>query len=388
MIPRNSLTVCHITSAHSRYDVRIFLKQCRSLVKSGYRVNLVVADGRGDEVKDGVHILDAGLPKPGRLRRFTVTARAVVQRAIQTNAALFHLHDPELMPYGMKLKKRGCIVIFDAHEDLPRQILSKHYLSRSLASLLAKAVAVYERRATSRFNAVVAATPFIRDKFLKINPSTIDVNNFPILEELAQHSKSIIPKCGVAIPQVCYVGAVSVNRGIYEMVQAIRYVQAGVRLVIAGDFSQESVASKIRTLQGWKRVDHLGWLERSRIKQVLHESIAGLVTLHPTENYVDALPIKMFEYMAAGIPVIASDFDLWRRIVQHNECGLCVNPLESKEISNAIDYIAAHPTEARRMGANGRRAVERDYNWENESTKLVELYTGLSALEQNRSIST
>ena len=93
-------------------------------------------------------------------------------------------------------------------------------------------------------------------------------------------------------------------------------------------------------------------------------------------NHVNALPNKMFEYMSAGLPVIASNFPLWKEIVEGNKCGLTVNPLSPKEIAEAIRYLLAHPEEARKMGENGRKAVLEKYNWDNESRKLMVFYNG------------
>jgi glycosyltransferase involved in cell wall biosynthesis len=111
----------------------------------------------------------------------------------------------------------------------------------------------------------------------------------------------------------------------------------------------------------------------------MRRSLAGLVLLHPVINYLDALPIKMFEYMSAGLPVIASDFPLWREIIEKNECGLCCDPLKPEKIAEAVQWVLDHPQEARIMGENGRRAVIEKYNWESEGKKLVKLYEDLIA---------
>ena len=125
-------------------------------------------------------------------------------------------------------------------------------------------------------------------------------------------------------------------------------------------------------------MDYRGWLDRQGVKTVLNESFAGLVTLHPIVNYLDALPVKMFEYMAAGLPVIASNFALWKQIIEGNQCGLCVDPLNPKAIAEAIDYLVTHPEEAEKMGLNGQRAVQELYNWGNEERKLIQLYESLT----------
>jgi glycosyltransferase involved in cell wall biosynthesis len=176
---------------------------------------------------------------------------------------------------------------------------------------------------------------------------------------------------------VAYIGGISRIRGIVEVVKAMQKQSSDARLQLGGSFSEIEFEKQIRKEVGWNKVDALGWLGRNDVKGVLHDSIAGLVTLHPVINYVDALPVKMFEYMSAGLPVIASNFPLWKRIVEGNRCGLCVDPLDPQAIAEAIDYLVSHPIEAGQMGRNGQKAVLKHYNWENEEKKLIDFYNGL-----------
>lgn len=366
------MKIAHLTSAHPRYDARIFLKECRSLAASGHRVTLIVADGLPDEERDQVRIFGVARPN-GRLRRMLATARAVFERAVREDADLYHLHDPELLTIALKLKKLGKRVVFDSHEDVPRQILSKHYLWKPVRGLVSRMAAVYEARVCARIDAVVAATPYIRDKFLRINPRTIDVNNYPMLDEL--HPPQ--PEEDRARDAACYIGGISSVRGIVELVCAMEYVSSGLRLAIAGNYIEPGLYDSLRRMPGWQRCDDLGWQTREGVRNVLQRSRVGMVTLHPTPAYLQSLPVKMFEYMGAGIPVIASDFPLWKEIVGGSDCGLCVDPLKPEAIAEAIDWIAAHPAEATRMGENGRKAVEERYNWQAEARKLAALYAGL-----------
>lgn len=366
------MKIAHLTSAHPRYDARIFLKECRSLAASGHRVTLIVADGLPDEERDQVRIFGVARPN-GRLRRMLATTRAVFERAVREDADLYHLHDPELLTIALKLKKLGKRVVFDSHEDVPRQILSKHYLWKPVRGLVSRMAAVYEARVCARIDAVVAATPYIRDKFLRINPRTIDVNNYPMLDEL--HPPQ--PEEDRARAAACYIGGISSVRGIVELVCAMEYVSSGLRLAIAGNYIEPGLYDSLRRMPGWQRCDDLGWQTREGVRNVLQRSRVGMVTLHPTPAYLQSLPVKMFEYMGAGIPVIASDFPLWKEIVGGSDCGLCVDPLKPEAIAEAIDWIAAHPAEAARMGENGRKAVEERYNWQAEARKLAALYAGL-----------
>lgn len=363
--------IIHLTSAHARYDTRIFIKMCTSLASYGHFVSLIVADGKGDEFFNGVSIIDVDKVNGGRFSRMTKTVSRVFKKAKELDADLYHLHDPELIPAGLKLKKMGKVVIFDAHEDLPKQILGKPYLNRLSKIVLSKGFMLYEYWACSKFDAIIAATPFIRDKFLKINPNSIDVNNFPLLDEWANTGK-----WRVKATEVTYIGSISKIRGVEQIISAMCHTK-DVRLNLAGEFTEDAFGNLVKGNKGWSKVNDLGFLSRVQVKKLLAQSRVGLVTLHPVINYMDALPVKMFEYMAAGIPVIASNFPLWRDIVEGNQCGVCVDPLNPKAIGKAIQYLITHSNEAKRMGKNGRQAVEKNYNWSIEERKLYRLYKEL-----------
>lgn len=362
------IKVCILTTVHPLTDTRIFHKQAKSLARADYEVTLVARHDR-DEIVDGIRVV--ALPKPAnRIERMTKTVWSAYRKAVHVDADIYHFHDPELIPAGMRLKRMGKTVIFDSHEDVPKQLLGKPYLNKPAKIILSRCLELYEKYSCRRFDAIVAATPFIRDKFLKINPDTVDINNFPLIGELASGQV----EWSIKQNHVCYIGGIGTFRGIEEMVKAMALVKAPARLQLGGLFDEKVTEARITALPSWGKVDALGYLNRKAVRDVLARSMAGLVTLHPIVNYIDALPVKMFEYMIASIPVIASNFPLWREIIEGNKCGLCVDPLNPSEIAKAIDYILTHPAEAQRMGENGLRAVKEQYNWDIEEKKLLEFY--------------
>ena len=366
-----SMNIAHLTSAHPRHDIRIFHKMCMSIARHGHSVHLVVADGNGDGFHRDINFIDVGKPK-GRLDRMFNVSNRVFQEALQIDSDLYHLHDPELLPIGLKLKKMGKRVVFDSHEDAPMQMLDKPYLNKPIRWCISEALMRYEAYACRLFDGIVAATPFIRDKFLQINPNSIDINNFPILDELVGASNEQND-----LAAVCYVGAISKQRGIIELVTAMGLLNSNVILNLVGSFSEADLHQDVETMSEWSRIVHHGFLDRFRVGEILASSKVGIVTFWPLSNHIKAQPNKLFEYMSAGIPVIASDFPLWREIVESNNCGLLVDPCNPSQIAEAIDHIIANPDEAKKMGINGRKAVIEKYNWETEENKLLNFYQSI-----------
>lgn len=365
------MKIAHLTSAHPRHDIRIFVKECCTLARAGHDVTLVVADGLGDEIRNGVRIHDVGARTGGRLRRMTATVDKVYRAACALKPDLVHFHDPELLFAALKLKKQGIRVVYDVHEDLPRQILAKYWIPGVLRPVCSRGFEALENRAARRFDAVVTSTPHIRERFAPLNARTIDVCNYPILEELVRDTPWDSRR-----NEVCYLGGISRIRGIGPIVEALPQVAA--RLNLAGLWSEAGLRAELEARPGWSRVNDLGVLDRHGVGDVLARSKVGLVTLFPTPNYVDALPIKLFEYMAAGMPVVASDFPLWRGIVEDAGCGVLVDPQDPDAIAAAINRLLADDEQAAAMGASGRRAVMAKYSWTVEGDKLVALYRTLA----------
>ncbi|HHY53746.1 MAG TPA: glycosyltransferase family 4 protein [Clostridiales bacterium] len=368
-----SYKVCHLTTVHRPFDVRIFHKECKSLLQAGYDVTLI-AQHEKDEVIDGIKI--KALPKiENRVKRILNLPWIALRKALEENADVYHFHDPELIPIGLVLKVKGKKVIYDIHEDVPRQILGKPYLNKLSASIVSCLFERFEDFSVRFFDALIVATPCIASRFLRLNNCTVNVNNYPLLDELAGPSNWEKRTNAIA-----YIGGISKTRGVVELVKALEYIDTVLHL--AGNFDDQQLEEKLKSLPGWRKVIYYGYIDRTRVCDILHRVKVGVVTLHPTLNYFEGLPIKLFEYMSAGIPVVASNFPLWKEIVEGNNCGICVDPLKPKEIADAIRYLLEHSEEAKEMGENGRKAVEEKYNWETESKKLLQVYRELLQEDQ------
>ena len=204
------MKIAHLTSVHLRYDTRIFHKMCCSLTALG-KVYLVCADGKGDEVIEDVNITDVGKNK-SRILRMISSVNLIYKKAIDLDADIYHLHDPELIRIGFKLIKKGKKVIFDSHELIQDQILSKHYLPKFLRSTVSKIYSMYEKYSLKKFH-LIGATPHIRDYLKKINNDAIDICNYPILENHIVDNRDTA-KQSDKVNYICYVGGISKIRGI------------------------------------------------------------------------------------------------------------------------------------------------------------------------------
>jgi len=371
MNQRKSIKVCHMTSAHASTDIRIFHKECVTLANAGFEVSLVVSNTK-EEVLDGVQIISATVNQSGRISRMLKTAKAVYKKALSLDADIYHFHDPELLRFALRLKRKGKTVIYDAHEDVPRQILGKHWIPNLFRKMISSSFELYENSIAKKLSFIVVSTPTIEQRFTKINPQSAAICNYPILQENVE-----IPYWESRKNEICYVGGITVIRGVKEIVESISKVH-NVKLHLAGLYSPESLKLELMQLDGWNKVNDYGYVGRSKIVEILNQSKVGMVTLYPQVNYLDSLPIKMFEYMLAGLPVIASNFPLWKEIIDSSNCGLTIDPKNPSEIANAIQYLLENDEIAQQMGKNGRKAILEKYNWEAEGLKLIEIYNKLS----------
>ncbi len=367
-------------------DTRIHLKECASLATRFGEVCLFVGDGKGDatDPPTTVRIQDVGIAGAGgRLGRMLRQPLRMFAKVHRERPSVVHFHDPELIPVGVLLKVLGYRVIYDVHEDVPRQILMKHWIPGMLRRPVAASIGALEHMATKAFDAIIVATPKIAKRFPV--SKTIVVHNYPIASEL-------VVNCSVhqidRPRSFAYVGAISAARGAKEMLAAFDYLQdvPGIKLEMAGDFAPTSLLEELRQSPSCSFVRYHGVVRRQRVAEILSSVRAGLVIFHPTRAHVDALPNKMFEYLSAGLPVIASHFPLWRQIIDTAGCGLLVDPLRPDEVAKAMRWILDNPSKAEAMGRRGREAVEKLYNWDAEAAKLVSLYSSLleGAAKDNR----
>jgi len=380
-MPRDKIKVVHLTSVHSPFDSRIFQKECQSLASAGFDVALVVPHGKR-EVVEGIKIIPVE-PASGRFHRMTTTARRVVRLAARQRAGIYHLHDPELLPWCGALKRQGAIVVFDMHEDLPHQIINKVWLPRAFRPVVSRLVKMYERILLENVPTVFAEKSYtVSRRWIK---ESVDILNFPKTDLIDQMSNESGTPAGF---KVGYLGTVTPERGSFRILEALSKVQGGGR-EIEFDCIGTIPPGHLRELNdradelGVRGVDYVGYLAPTDGWARMAQSDVGLAVLEPIPNYLESYPTKIFEYMSMGIPSIVSDFPLYREIIEKFQCGILVDPLDAGSIAEAIIRLMDNPDEAAEMGARGKEAARSHFSWESEQEKLIEFYSRLLSSKGN-----
>lgn len=370
------LKVCVITSVHNVFDNRIFQKECKTLVKAGYDVTLLAQHDKSEVVDGGITIVPLSGPR-NRFVRMTGTTWQAYRNALAIDADIYHLHDPELLLIGILLKLHGKKIIYDMHENLPKQIKSKDWINPKLRRILSMAVYWTERLLLIGTPVIFAEYSYRKD-YLWVKKCTT-VLNMPLINELLPFKYDTSVKHGFAVG---YMGGVSDARGSLTTIEALKILKddgISARFECIGPIaeSHKQVLLKKCGEYNLSNVVFHGYLPAHKGWHVIGQCSVGLALLHPIPNYIESYPTKIFEYMAMGLPVITSNFPLYRAIIEENDCGLCVDPMNPEEIAGAIQWIMEHPVEAEHMGQNGRRAVEEKFNWGIEEKKLLSVYREL-----------
>jgi len=367
--PRTRRLCVHVTTVHDGRDVRIFRKEARTLAAAGFAVAIIHP---GDVIDDQSDVQFVGLGlRGGRLRRAVVGGWRAFWRARSLGAHLFHFHDPELIPWGIVWRLTGGVTVYDVHEDVPKAVLRKRWIPAWARPSVAKCMRVLEQSAGAMCSAIVTATEPIARRFP--GSRTIVVRNYP--ENLEQFQRASLPWSDRENAAM-YAGTLSGDRGLHRMLDAIQRVDGrlGAFLWLAGPLRGQALVDSDGRELAPTLLRFEGQVRRERVVEITGRVRVGLHVVEPLEAYQESLPIKIFEYMAAGIPCVVSDFSVWRSLVETHGCGVVVDPMSPDAIAEAISWVLREPAAAEAMGRRGAAAAMQHYDWKLEGARLVELY--------------
>lgn len=367
-------TVCHVTSAHQPLDSRVLYHECRSLA-TRYRTVLVCRDDSPSREVEGVEI--ATVPKAkGRIQRF-LGRRELIRVAEELGADLYHFHDPELMEPMLDLGRRtGKPIVYDVHEDYPSAMDQKAWIPSPLRPVAARWADRTEHRCAPHYAAIVVADTALRERFAPLADDVVQLDNYPPLGVLGE----ALPRPD-GPPTMVYVGSVSEMRGFNEMVGVLRGLHAtrpDARLVVYGRPTEE-VAPQLDGITAdfpEGALEFRGPIPYDRLREALAEATVGLSLLRPHPKYEKNVSMKVFDYMALGVPWVASDFAPLRAATEE-EGGVLVPPGDVDAATAAVLGIIGDEEHANTLSAAGRAAIESRLNWELVEPRLFALYERL-----------
>lgn len=355
-------------AGHKAFDTRIFHKEAKSLQRAGHPVILIIPHGESIS-QDGIEIVAVPLPRKGWHQLLLCPWKIFLLALRQPANSIFHIHDSELLVAGIGLKLFGRKVIYDAHEDTPLQISYQHWIPFPIKKPYEWFYRALEKFAGWWFDAIIVAEP-VMAKYFPTRKVTL-VRNFPIKGSFTEE----IP-LGQRTGGLVYVGLLSKPRGVFEMMEGHRLASTRIKIgfTLGGKFAPPSLEKEMLPSHN---VRYLSWLSYMEMVRVLYESSIGIIVPHPIARYKTNYPVKLFEYMAAGLPVIASAEGESASFVREENAGILVDPLNVSQIADAIVKLRKEPMLASDMGNRGRKLIFEKYNWEDESEKLIQLYQTL-----------
>ena len=360
--------VCHISTVHYENDSRILLKECQSLSKAGFDVSLVINSDK-DKYIYGTNIVALDDSNKSRVYRMFKKSKVALKKALEVDADIYHFHDPELIRIGLKLKRMGKKVIYDVHEDVPKQILVKEYLGPLfIRKIVSKVFNFYEKNSTKKFDAVVGAIDEISNQF--DNKNAVTIKNYAI-KDIIEAAIPIKREENDKIVLI-YVGSITKIRGIKEIIKATELLKGKAELWILGKFETEELKKECEAMEGYKYCKYFGSLPLKDVYSYIKAADIGMCTLHPTENYKESIPIKVLEYMASEVPIILSDFKYWKDLF--GDVGAYVDPLEPQSIVKAAESFIENKELIKKIGTKNKERFLKEFSWDAEEKKLIELY--------------
>ena len=366
--------VVHMTTVHHPYDPRIYHKECMSLDRHGFDVTLIAQPGDENQKKNN-SIKHVPLKKyQSRLKRMILGSISAYKVAKSLKADVYHFHDPELLPIGWLLKNKGNVVIYDIHEDYVTSILQKQYLIKPLRKIVAFIYKWIEKFFSRKMDLCLA-----EKYYQEIYPRGTCILNYPTLNDrLIEYDRTYTGHQH----RLLYTGNVTVDRG--ALIHAkLPNIHEAVSVQFIGK-CPSPLAQKMYEVAGFNKeqlniegIDRFVEKETIEKTYMSEEWLAGVALFPPTEHYMRKELTKFFEYMSAGLPIICSNFPVWKEFIDRYQCGIAVDPKDDTAIKQAIDFLIDNPEVAAQMGTNGKKAVLEELNWYREEEKLIQWYNRL-----------
>ncbi|OPJ65041.1 glycosyltransferase [Clostridium oryzae] len=370
------MKICMLTTTHNALDSRVFCKEAITLKSKYEDVTIIAPDINNYYMVEGIKII--GITRADNLMQRYKLIDELLLKAKQVNADIYHFHDYEILLKIKKLKKSNpkCKLIYDVHEDFPDMMCMSNNIPHCAAFIMSKFVAATEKLIASSMDYVITADGAVEKRFLKINKNTKAIYNFPSIKMvmLSQQDKKDF--------DIIYEGALTLERGIFELVKSIKIIKdtykPDVKLLLLYSSMDSYVQNVVKQyIKDNNLIENIVFIDRvphDEVFSYICRSKIGAVLLKPYKKYFKNIPIKQFEYMSCGIPVVGSDLPPISMFVNKYNSGIVVNPEDISEIAKSFIRLLKDDRMRTEMGLNGIYAIRQDFNWENMSDSLLKIY--------------
>lgn len=370
--------ICFINSAFSRDDALIVHRQGASLIRAGYRVSYLMCDGLPDDTKNGIEIKSVGRKAHGIRERVFENSRIFKQFLQNYHADIYQISEPELLPLGLYLKRKGNTVIYNLREYYP-DYYARKVKNGFVRKIIFKLCERYLSYCTGHLDGLLNCMPEMREYIERVMPCRYfaDVANFPVVNKdfnLSYYEYASRKKI------ISYFGSIYTISCQEEFLEALQDFPE-VRYLLAGVFYTKEYKEVCEKMPAWKQVDFVDGFTREELPGIINSSIIGNVvkdfgqTETPEGSYSI---IKIFETMEAAVPVILAKVPLYEKMVEKYHCGICVHPHSVEDFRNAIRFLLENPEVAYEMGQNGRRAVLEEFSWDSQEENYLYVINELS----------
>ena len=370
----SELKIAHVSSAHPSMDQRVRLKEIDGLANVGMKVIFVTGDLTAKSSNNSnLKVIRVKPGKQSRYLRMFLTAPLAAFIAFRQEADIYHFHDPELIPWMYLIAVlTSKPVVYDVHEDYYSSIMQKRWIPNVLRSKAAFLFERFESIVSSKFS-IVIAEKYYNQRF----PKSVEVLNYPVVR--FHYEKPVYSPKKI---ELLYTGNITEDRGALLMAELVRD-NKDITVTCVG-FCLSTLYKRMMDVAGENScnlqvvgVDQ--FVTHDRIVEFYRSGkwVAGLALFPDSMHYREKHLTKFFEYMSYGIPIIASDFPVWRDLIEKQGVGICVNSLDSIAASKAARELYLNSLLAKKIGETGIELAHSKYTWQSQFDNLLALYSSL-----------
>ena len=405
MTDKATIKICFLADKHDLYDDRIYWKMAVPLKKKGYDVHYLLIRDRNEKgiTKEGINyeMLKVKTFSKNKYLNFLLKVanpfnnyKKLFKIASKLNVDIYHFHDLWINRIGKKLKNlpQNPVVFYDAREPYAEDYVSltdAKGITKKIVEQFASYVDYWEKRKAKNYDLVISNEEIVRDNFRKKlgNHKAEVIYNFTDIYKNYNQTNLSEKKY-----DFIYCGGITESRGAMKIIEAIKIAKKtipDITLIFVGRYSPEDLKQKLQNFIDSNNLKNnvqlFPFVNYKEVSNFYNSSKVGLITWLPKKALTIKMPIKIFEYMAFGLPIIGSDFGHIKNYIERDNCGVTVNSNNPNEIAETMASLLTNRQKYNEFSENGRKVTLQKYKWELELNRLIGFYNkALNDREKNK----